>query len=599
MLVCEGHPEMKARRSLAVRDGEMGMEVHLPDAEVRRVLDLPVRGLTHRQLLPLYPRARNPGARYYESTIKYDLPRTQRSEIDVKIPKGRAPSCEPVLSGITSYLNQRVKCVADKTNANWSDPEHKPVWDPVSVGQTQEHQVKRDLLAVMEKVKSASVFFGEGQSTQSQSDPSAKKAQHETSHKPKQTSTARGPKMTDVALQQRLELYRTKPEAFSELRQKVLISMKESSFGVENLIARNINSLHTNTPAGKALAFNGHLEKLARKNQAIQAFKEKQLEEEELYRTSVEQSQEDKRRRAEHAIESKFKQATHMRRQKFELRWMILSAWGSRNNRMLQGMLQNRPVREKLKITTAAAKTIQNWYRPLYWRRKGKKIRIGLRKLQVLINTFHRKWAAKRVEKAALVILTYMREMASQNETVTAVKNFSRRVKKAQKSWRKYKVWKDFVIDTRREKFLQAESRVVDDWEKKKLKIEDALAKATPADDPDDIIGNFNMRRPPPKVSEAVMEQLLLDSFREDQRRVRTELDDYHTSYKEYEMKMSTWEALQDAKRMMLSEREKKKFKPDEAPPSRPARPIIMPWLSDEANWSLIKQGQTRMEFGM
>merc|ERR1712232_1216824 len=223
----------------------------------------------------------------------------------------------------------------------------------------------------------------------------------------------------------------------------------------------------------------------------------------------------------EHAIESKFRQATQMRRQKFELRWMILGSWGSRAHTMLKGMLEERPIRDRLKSTTAAAKTIQNWYRPIYWRRKGKKIRTGLRKLKILINSYHTVWAQQRIEKSAIVIGTWLSEMTQQNETVTAVKNYTRKVKRAQQSWRKYTNWKDFVIDTRREKFVQAESRVVDDWERKKLKIEEALAKATPADDPDDIIGGFNMRRPPPRITEAVMEQLLLDSFREDQQRMR------------------------------------------------------------------------------
>jgi len=189
--------------------------------------------------------------------------------------------------------------------------------------------------------------------------------------------------------------------------------------------------------------------------------------------------------------------------------------------------------------------------------------------------------------------------MTAQNETVTAVKNFTRKVKRAQRSWRKYIMWRNFVIDTRREKFIQAESRVPDDWEKKKTQIEDRLAKATPADDPDDIIGGFNMRRPPPKISEAVMEQLLLESFRADQRRMMTELDDYNQAYNEFRIKMNTWEALIEAKKMMLSAAEAKKFKPgegDEAPPTRPQRPVILPWLSDADNWKLIKKGQQRME---
>jgi len=560
---------------------------------------LPIRGLTHRQLLPLYPRARNPGARYYESTIKYEMPRTQRTQIDVKIPKGRASSCEPVLSGITSYLNERVRCVTDQTNAaNWPEADDKPVWNP-GAGQAQlEHQIKRDLLAVMQKVKSASLFFTDDTPAQNQGDGgSAKKC----THKPKQDKRLAGPKMTGAALEQRLEHYRCKPEAFNQLRKNVLVSLREASYGVDNVIQRNIQSMHTKTPAGRATAFQEQLDKLALKATAVQEHKHKQMLEETAYRNAVEESQEAKRRRANYAIESKFKQATHMRRERFESRWLILSAWGGRGQKMLKAMLESRPMRDKLKITTAAARTLQNWYRPLYWRRKGKRIRSGLRRLKILIRTYHAGWVVRRVDNAAKVLLTFLKEMNAQNEFVTACKNFCCKVKKSQKMWRKYKTWKDFVIDTRREKFMQAEARVGDDWERKKLKIEDALAKATPADDPDDIIGNFNMRRPPPKISEAIAEQLLLESFRDDQKRMMVDLGEYENAVKAYEIKRGSWEALQDAKRMMMSERDKKKMKidPNDPPPPRPARPIITPWVTDEVNWMLIKKGHQRMEFGM
>ena len=126
------------------------------------------------------------------------------------------------------------------------------------------------------------------------------------------------------------------------------------------------------------------------------------------------------------------------------------------------------------------------------------------------------------------------------------------------------------------------------------------------------------------------MEQLLLESFRADQTRMKSELEDYQVAYQEFRIKMNTWEALMQAKMMMLSERDRKKKTKAategeevtpammqlisrlrglvglvcrficglwlQAPPLRPARPVILPWLTDEQNWALIKEGQRRME---
>lgn len=309
----------------------------------------------------------------------------------------------------------------------------------------------------------------------------------------------------------------------------------------------------------------------------------------------IEAKHEANRKRADKAIEDRFKQATLMKRQQFELAWSKNCVQGARMAILLHTLLDGRPLRQKLKVHSAAARKIQVWYRRFYWRRKSAKIQRGFKKLKLLIRQYHEVWKVKRLYKAALVILTALNEMQSQSQSATAVKTYCRKVRRAQRSWRKYVSWRDYVLDTRKAQFKKFEARVGPDWEKKKLQIEQALAKATSNDDPDEIMGGFDLSAPPPKVKEEIADQLIRTSFRNDQLRMQAEMVEYALKNKEYRIKMGTWQALQQAKDFMKSGAQKKKKKDDgtgEPPPARPERPVILPKLTDEQTWDLIKEGQ-------
>jgi len=600
--------------NLTIRDGDMGMEVHLPDAEIRRIIDAPTRGLTHRQLLPLYPRTRNPGARYYESTIRFDMPKTQRSEIDIRIPPIRAASCSPLLqgrrsrigrenlSGITSHLNSRVKVVCDQTNARQGSAgqngDQKAKWDPQSCVPVE--SVKQELLAVMEKVKSASVFFADSGTVHAvvaKEDgppvPSRKKYNSPGSGGEKMTRN-----QSDEAMTRRLQDYRDRPEEFRSFKKEVKEMLNTSMEGTSNKIVRNIGLIRSFTPSGLASTADLRRRKSVQKKQALQTFKADKASKYDTMCKQIESKHAANRRRADKAIADRFVAATKQKREMFEQMWTKNSILGSRMGVMLQTLLKERPVRERLKIDSAAAIRIQRWYRPKYWKRKSKKIQRGFRKLKVVIREFHASWKVKRLYRAADIILKALTEMQSQNQSATACKSFCRKVRKAQRAWRKYVNWRDFVLDTRIEHFKTKQARVGPDWEKKKVQIEAALAKATSNDDPDKIMGGFDLSAPPPTVPDAMIMQLVRESFRNDQQQFQVNMQTYREEYDTYRLKFGMWQTLEDAKNLMKSAAEKKKKKKDdsgEPPPARPERPVIMPKLSEEANWRLIKEGQKRI----
>jgi len=365
--------------------------------------------------------------------------------------------------------------------------------------------------------------------------------------------------------------------------------------GVSNKIERNIALVPNLRSDGRARNAHDKRVKGVAKKEALSTFKAGLKSDYDLKCQLIEAKHEANRVRADKAIEDRFKQATMAKRQQFEQAWTKNCAGGSRMAILVHTLLDGRPLRQKLKVDSAACRKIQVWYRRFYWRRKSAKIQRGFKKLKILIRSYHKVWKVKRLYKAAFVILTALNEMQSQNQSATAVKTYCRKVRRAQRSWRKYVAWRDFVLDTRKAHFNKFEARVGPDWEKKKVQIEQALAKATSNDDPDEIMGGFDLCAPPPKVTEEIIDQVIRTTFRNDQLRMQSEMVEYANLMKGYRIKMGTWQALQQAKDFMKSGAQKKKKKDDgtgEPPPPRPERPVILPKLTDEQTWALIKEGQ-------
>lgn len=274
---------------------------------------------------------------------------------------------------------------------------------------------------------------------------------------------------------------------------------------------------------------------------------------------------------------------------------MLCAVIGSRAVTMFQKMLVGRPIRERLKRHTKAALTIQKFARPIIWRKKGKVIRRGMKKLKALIAAYHVRWGIRRAKKSVGIILTFMQEMSHQSEIKTAIGNFMRHVKRLQRVWRRYCTWKDYIIEVRRDQFDAVEVNCIQDWEKRKAKIEKELSAATNPD-PDTIIGDFNMRRAPHRISEAVREQLLLESFREDQVKLRPLLVGFGDAVEEFRLKLGTWKALVEAQQVVNQNKSMKQIMKDEPPPDRPRRPIVKPKLSNDDLWIMIKKGHQRMD---
>lgn len=147
----------------------------------------------------------------------------------------------------------------------------------------QEHKVKDDLLAVMEKVKQASVFFAE--TTLTCSEPTSfigtkagntvrKKIWNGDNCEPGLSRQSK-----DELLNRRLQEYRERPDDYLKFTNQVR-QMQGSSFqGTTNKLQRNIRMMVDLTPAGKARKAEQKRQRDLQKQQALETFKAKEMSE--------------------------------------------------------------------------------------------------------------------------------------------------------------------------------------------------------------------------------------------------------------------------------------------------------------------------------
>ena len=149
-------------------------------------------------------------------------------------------------------------------------------------------------------------------------------------------------------------------------------------------------------------------------------------------------------------------------------------------------------------------------------------------------------------------------------------------------------------MEVREQQFKELEATSTKEWEKRKEKIDKELAQ--PGVDPDSIIGDFNIRRPPHKISDAVRHQLLLESFRVNQIDMRTKLETYSVALDDYKLKMETWKSVIEAQKVVFADKSVKQIMKDEPAPDAPRRPIVVPLMLEDDLWLLIKRGHQRMD---
>jgi len=586
---------------------ELAVEVFLPDVVAKRtVREGKIAGLTHRKLLPTLPRSKMPGCKFLESSLVLHTPSTRRPTLDFQLPhiqkkpNRRSVSCDPAMSSITSYLNKRVGNVSNKVMRNQSVDDKDGPPDPVEAVVANDKKKQSATTQVLGEVRDILAHCGhyfEGVEVKRAVHNDMVKVQRGEKKEEKKKAEAggfkqKGPKALFEYIMGRVHVYRKSSEKFEQLSATVKSWLAEPQS----------HSIEHNMKVAWTLSFEERKRlwaKYREKNQELAAAATMRVTQRDAERESYRTRKLAKIRRdhqhADRVIANRFRAAAKDKADRIARVAVLCTAVGSRAGLMFNQMLAARPVRERLKKHTKAALTLQKWMRPIIWRKKGKVIRRGMRKLKALIGAYQVRWLLKKMKKSSFVILQFTKEMSSQSEMKTAIGNYMRHVKRLQRVWRRYGVWKSYVLEVRREQFDTIEETCVEEWERRKEKIEKALSAAENPD-PDAIIGDFNMRRPPHRISEAIREQLLFETFRQDQSTMRSKLALFSTMVEEFGFKMTTWKALIEAQQIVGGGKSMKQMVKDEPPPERPQRPIIVPRLSEDEIWILIKKGHQRMD---
>lgn len=508
----------------------------------------------------------------------------------------RSASTDPEVSGIVGKLNRRMDKIHSQVARNRSQ----------SQTERKETTMEAAFIDARKKTKDASAIIAEAKQilteatavgtnappppvhdsvkVQRESKKETKKDEKEVVFQPK------GPRALFDATMAQVGFYRNSSKNFEELHTKVEQWVHAPA---NHIIRRNVKEAKLSFETRKQL----WVTLRAEKDQVRKTVETRlaQMEAEfEANRKRQEAKVASENQRIERLIAKRYDAVAREKSEKMAKVAIMCVVIGSRAGTMLHTLLAERPVREKFKRETKAARIIQRLARPVIWRKRGHKIRRGMKRLQALINDYHARWLIKRQQKSVHRILTFTQESSAQSEMKTAISNYMRLVKRVQRAWRRYLTWKDYVMEVREQQFMEVEATCTAEWEKRKEKIDKEMCQ--PGADPDAIIGDFNVRRPPHKISDAVRQQLLVESFRVDQIGMRSRLDEYAGHLDDYKLKMTTWKSVIEAQQVVFANKSVKQIMKEEPAPDAPRRPIVLPRMPQDEIWVLIKRGHQRMD---
>jgi len=587
---------------------DLALEVFLPDVCAKRKIKVgPTAGLTHRKLLPTLPRHKVAGSRFLESSVHLNTPCTRRPQLDFSLPLlpkstvPRSSSCAPMMSHstITATLNDRMEHISHQISRakSVSAAENAEEKDTVALVETKKK--KHETANVLKEVRDILNNAGqEGAVRMPMPGNDNVKVQHKKEAPKREAASSSGGFQTKTPQQLikhvmgRIHGYKNNREQYEQLAAQANKWLAPVGDWALKQNFQDAWKLTKEERARITAAYRQHQEEWREKADMTLVEMNKDME---LYRTRKEEKLDQDRERADKIISGRYRARAKDKADRISQMGLLCSALGSRVGVMAKLLMKERPVRERLKKHTKAALTLQKWMRPIIWRSKGKVIRRGFVQLKGLIDSYHVRWAIKRACKASQVVMKFTKEMSQQSEMKTAIGNFVKMVKRIQRTFRRYQTWKNYVLEVRREQFDALEATCVAEWEKRKKKIEKELNAATEPD-PDKIIGDFNMRRAPHRISEGVREQLLMESFRTDQKEIEGRLLVFQASVQDYKMKIETWRSLVEAQQVVNQSKSMKQIMKDEPPPIRPPRPIVIPRLSTDDLWVMIKRGHQRMD---
>jgi len=318
----------------------MAVEVFLPDSYVKRTIKAgPQSGLTHRKLLPTIKRAKSPGSRFFESSIRLPTPTTRRDKILLDLPslpsvrgaEERAVSCPPDLSGITGHLNRKMDYVAQQVSHTVKKGDKGASDEGASSGPDaaallaaaatkKQHNTGDILKEVREIMSTAGQYF--------EAAP-VKKDVHKEHHsnakgKEKQEDKKKGapegfipktPKALFEHTMAQIHMYKSN----SEKRERLVATVKELVKPPETtLIDKNVKQAWHFSPAEKAARFEDYkttkMRLMAHAREQQEAYDQELMKlKEEVYKAHAA-----KAARAERAIQSRFRNAANSKRNNFD-----------------------------------------------------------------------------------------------------------------------------------------------------------------------------------------------------------------------------------------------------------------------------------------
>lgn len=199
-------------------------------------------------------------------------------------------------------------------------------------------------------------------------------------------------------------------------------------------------------------------------------------------------------------------------------------------------MLEQREWCRVQEMRRKAACQIQHKFRVGWFQKyKRKKIWRGFQAFSRVLARYVQWMRKERREKAAVVLLKFMADIEQANGCVKAIQQFRRKVCFLQRVWRRYLVWKEFIIEVRNQQFLDLESRTLVRYQKKLDKMRAVFRNSQKTkEEIGREAGGFDMYQEPESIRNNIRMQVIRADFKAKHRQHTVELIQYTQATEQY-----------------------------------------------------------------
>jgi len=219
---------------------------------------------------------------------------------------------------------------------------------------------------------------------------------------------------------------------------------------------------------------------------------------------------------------------------------------------MLSKMRRARKWRDQRNVEVQAAMVLQRFANiTIIIPERARKIRNGMKKLKWVLQSYLKRWRAKRQALATKIVVGFLKEELESNAPKRAVKMFMYKIKTVQRKWKDFRQWQKAVCAVRLDQYIVAEQEDIKAWHRRKEEVIKLIKRGKRV--------KFDVERVPNPVGQQFRDMAVLNSFKQSRKSLLQSQDSFMEEWRLYWAELKKWHAMKKATLMFADSKAAKK----------------------------------------